>query len=312
MTDSGSSTSFRFLAAILVGTVAAAAAPGQGLGLRLVSGGCAVSLSTGHNNSIAPNTDVTAGYQIEAANGRGSFARSQLAVSRTADVSTIRLIEATGFYAASSGLPTLLNNLDLTLESTAPGRVRLEIACTWVYQNAPFVNGSASFVGGGIDISAGVFSGELRETRDVDLAATTPVTFRFNDMLWWQSWPASIDWTVRVLAAPDQPCRPTTYGNGCGLDLVLGADLTHFGSGFAELRLRGVSVPGLLIVGVQRTAIPIGPCVLYNNALVVLPVAAGRLYFEVPPFSGFTFLLQGAALDGAGIAASAGTQLTCR
>ncbi|MEZ5963007.1 MAG: hypothetical protein R3F56_04085 [Planctomycetota bacterium] len=283
----------------------------QGLDLRLVSGGCTVSLATGQNQAIAPNTDVSNGYAIEAANGRGSFARSALVVSRAPDETVVRLTESSGFYAASSGQPVVVNRLGMSLLAPAPTRVHVDIACTWTYINQPFVTGSGTLVGAGFDIATGLFSGSLQERRDVDLPANTRVDLQFMDQLWWQTSAANIDWTVRVTAIPDRPCRPTTYGTGCGLTLEVGADLSRLGSQFAELRLRDVPVPGLVIVGLQRASVPIGPCVLHNDALIVLQVGAGRLYFDPPALPGLTFLLQGAALDGANLVASPGTQLTC-
>ena len=289
----------------------------QDLALQLVSEGCSVSLSTGYQQSIAANTDVSNGYAIEANNSRGSVARSQLVVQRGVTAMTVRLTESSAYYAASSGNPALNNRLAMVLQSPRAARVRLQIDCTWQYVNGhvgPI--GQGFFTGAGLSIATpndpNRFSGQLRHSAEIDLAANVPTRLLFANMLWSQTSSALIDWTVVATPISDYACAPTSYGASCGLDLAIGADFARTGAQFAELRLHGAASPGLLIIGLQRLATPVGPCVLRNDALVVLQVGAARTYFDAPQQPGWSFLLQGAALDGGSLVASSGYQLDCR
>lgn len=284
----------------------------QDLDLRVVSAGCSVSLATLARQELAPNTDVSTGYTLEVDNGRGSLARSQLVVARSSTALDVDLNERSTFNAAGTGLPEVLSRLDLILRTPRAARVRMEVDCAWNYDNQPFMSGVGALVGAGVDIRTAITPGQLHEFRDLDLPANSPVTLRLSDLLSFQVAPANIDWSLRFTAIADDPCSVTSYGSNCGLTLAIGADLTHTGSQFAQLRLQGTPVAGILVVGARRAAVPIGPCTLYNDALVVLVVPASPLYFDTPAISGFTFMLQGAGLDAGNLVASEGVQLTRR
>lgn len=120
-----------------------------------------------------------------------------------------------------------------------------------------------------------------------------------------------MDWTLRFTPVPDAPCLVTPYGQACGATIAVGNDLLEPGRPYVDLTVAQQPTPWYVIAGFQRQSIPIAPCTLLNEALVVLAMP-GRFYFDPPAMSGFSFLLQGAAIVGSQFVMSAGLDLTCQ
>src|SRR5262249_8175876 len=83
-----------------------------------------------------------------------------------------------------------------------------------------------------------------------------------------------------VTIKPDQdyPCRSVAYGTRCGASLEPLADFTYPGTTLFTIRDAHQPANAWFLLGDQKLAAPVGPCILYDNMLVMLPafpVAAG-------------------------------------
>ncbi len=281
----------------------------QALDLRIVSQDCRVWISDGGDSqSIPANTDVSNGYQIAARHPRGSWATSTLTAARAPDAYVVTLHDVTNYYAAASVRPLFWNNLRLTL--TAPQTARVDLDARWVIPTGAFqfgASGSLSVNGQILTSAGGLYQGGAATTIVV---GPTPTVLDLTSSSVLVA-PAELIWTLRFTPSAQPPCTIARYGTTCGAGVVVGTDLAEPGRPFVDLLVGGQPSPGVLAVGLTRQAIPLGPCLLYNEALVILPVAA-RIRFDPPPVPGFAFKLQGAALANGQLVMSDGLDLLCQ
>lgn len=289
--------------------ISSAGAGAQPLDLRITSQGCDVWISDGGpSQSVPPNTDVSNGFQISAQHWRGSSVTSTLAVSRAPDAYVVRLDGVSTYYAAASVRPFFATSLRLTL--TAPRPARIDLDARWVLAAGAWQFGASGVlvVGGQVLTQAG---GQYQGGGSTSIVVgPTPIVLDLSSHSWLAA-PADLRWTLRFTPSTAPVCPVTRYGTGCGAEVAVGEDLTEPGWPFVDLTVGGQPHPGVLAVGLQRQAIPLGPCVLRNEALVILP-ATGRIRFEPPAVPGFAFKLQGAALANGQLVMSDGLDLLCR
>jgi hypothetical protein len=280
----------------------------QPLDLRITALGCNVRIPEFQlSQLIAPNTDVSNGYRISVEAPRGVSATSQLTVSRAASAYAIDLDDSTTLLSGTH--PGVTSGLRITLSAGRPARIRLDARWTWQGMAFQFGATGRLMLGTRVLTEFGgtpVYQGGASTTIDV---GPTPVELSlFDESL--LSFPVQMQW--RLLLTPDDRCGVVTYGAACGsAALLIGSDLLQPGRSFVEFQVAQLPSPGYLIAGLLRQSIPIGPCFLHNEALVVLPTA-NRLYFDPPPVPGFALKLQGGTIVGNQLVLSAGSDLTCR
>jgi hypothetical protein len=283
-------------------------ATAQPLDLRVTSQGCRVWISDGGpTQTVPPNTDVSNGYQIAVQHPRGSSASSTLTVARAAGEYSLRVDDVTYYNAAASVRPFFNTNLSMRL--TAPRSARIDLEARWTLTQAGQFGPSGSVrVNGNILTQAGGLNQGGASTTFVVGPTPTELTLYSDSGI---VAGAELHWTLRLTPSQTLACPVTRYGTSCGAELTVGEDLLEPSRPFVDLTVAQQTQPGALVVGLQRVAIPIGPCTLFNEALVVLLVS-GRVRFDPPAVPGFAFKLQGAALASGQLVMSDGLDLLCR
>ena len=295
-------------------------------------GGMSVRTLTNPGTSIPPSTDVTAGVNLQAtsattaATASASFSGQVGAESLTFKFATAAKGAWLSIYSESANSGP--NDVEVSITATVRTRVVVRVEyCVNVSQFA-VANLGFTLVGvGGFTLSPPVptlphqcvlgFGQQVASyTAWID---STPLVLRMTGTAsgtagFGASTGGSMYANVIVRPDPEYPCRAVPFGSRCGAQLSFTTDFVHPGTSLVTLA--DASAPSLwwLLLGDQKLQLPIGNCTLYDNVVVLLPMAissttSAAVRVSPPPIPGLYVVVQGATWNGTDLHFSEGYEV---